>query len=773
MQLNLIFLENHAEKSRVTLDTGEHVIGRDSDCEVVVTGEAVSRRHARLTVAESGVYLQDLGSANGTFIDGRRAEGRVSLVPGQRVEMGFLLFEARWTPPGKPTGSHAIPEELLTGRKYEIGDVVATGGMGVIHRARDLRVRRAVAMKLMSDTMVITPAKRLRFLEEAQVTGQLEHPNIVPVYDLGIDETGQPFYTMKFVRGLTLKTVLDDILNLKADTITQFPLGRLLTIFQKACDAVAFAHSKGVIHRDLKPDNIMIGDFGEVLVMDWGLAKTLTSQPLPVEIESSRATADVAFQTRDGSVMGTPHFMSPEQANGLINQLDARTDIFMLGGVLYNILTLHPPFPGETGQEAIRKIRAGDITSPLSFAVPNRPIPESLAAVAMKALAMRPADRYPTVRALQKDIEAYQGGFATSAEEAGTFKQLWLLVKRRQFEFTLATGTILALLVVGGVSIVRIVASERVARESLQALLAAAPAYASEAESLIDDHRFNEALEKIATALDLTPGKAEWHVLKGHILESLLRLMEARDAYAQALKLDPGNVIARQNFDLCEKLLRDNVGRDELLPASLNELQDAMLRQQRSAEALAMVRRLGTDTQALYETWRTVLEREGLLDKTKTPPRLIVDDAGTFYLNLSRTKTDNIAALKDMPVRELHLAQTEVRDLSPLQGAPVTTLNLTGTPVSDLEPLRGLPLKVLVLAGCRNVADLTPLCDCRELETLILPPEPGNIECLRRLPKLAHVGLPQRTARPDARGRALLDETLTASEFWKQHDAHP
>ena len=275
MQLHLFF-ENDTEKSRLTLPEGEHVFGRDDACEIVIENDSVSRRHARLTVGESGVFLQDLGSANGTFVNGDRANGRIQLASGQQIQLGTVVFKVEWS--ASTESAHrevAAPEQVLQGRKYELGNVVALGGMGVVHRAQDLHVRRAVAIKTMSETTKVTPAKRLRFVEEAQVTGQLEHPNIVPVYDLGIDEAGKPFYAMKYVRGITLRTVLNDLLNLKSDAITQFPLGRLLTVFQKACDAVAFAHSKGVIHRDLKPDNIMIGDFGEVLVMDWGLSKRL------------------------------------------------------------------------------------------------------------------------------------------------------------------------------------------------------------------------------------------------------------------------------------------------------------------------------------------------------------------------------------------------------------------------------------------------------------------------------------------------------------------
>src|SRR5262249_29593447 len=158
------------------------------------------------------------------------------------------------------------------GPAYAIGREVARGGMGAIREAEHVSLRRKVAMKVMLSGKQASRDAALRFEREAQVLAQLEHPNIVPIHDLGIDEQGQVFYTMKFVKGVTLKNVLEEIKTSNAETISKYPLTNLLTIFQKVCDAVSFAHSKGVIHRDLKPENVMLGDFGEVLVMDWGLA---------------------------------------------------------------------------------------------------------------------------------------------------------------------------------------------------------------------------------------------------------------------------------------------------------------------------------------------------------------------------------------------------------------------------------------------------------------------------------------------------------------------
>ena len=284
-----------------------------------------------------------------------------------------------------------LPAEILREKKYDIGSMVARGGMGAILEAREAAIKRQVAMKVMLDTNDAGDISR--FIAEAQVTGQLEHPNIVPVHELGVDENGQPFYTMKMVRGVTLKNVVERLGTGDEAALHKYPLPALLTIFQKICDAIAFAHANGVIHRDLKPENVMIGEFGEVLVMDWGLAKRMKdgermkaeggrmkqSEPSAVGDENTNARSaqnassfsDVppsSFAgTLQGSIMGTPQYMSPEQAEGLITDMDARSDIFSLGGVLYAILTLRPPVEGKTLDEVLQKVIDGSITPPSAF----------------------------------------------------------------------------------------------------------------------------------------------------------------------------------------------------------------------------------------------------------------------------------------------------------------------------------------------------------------------------------------------------------------------
>jgi hypothetical protein len=282
-EIEIIVSKDGAELLRKTVRPGDYVIGREPECEVQVEVELVSRRHAQLTVNFDHVLVEDLGSSNGTFVNGKPVTEPTRLWPNQKIQIGAATIELRRVKSAPPPDvslapqtaavQRLLPEEFLREKKYDIGQVVAQGGMGAILNAQETTIERPVAMKVMLDGS--NPDDLTRFVAEAKITGQLEHPSIVPVYELSVDENGQPFYTMKMVRGITLRKVLELLAEGVPETVRKYPLPVLLTIFQKVCDAIAFAHSKGVLHRDLKPENIMLDDFGVVLVMDWGLAKRM------------------------------------------------------------------------------------------------------------------------------------------------------------------------------------------------------------------------------------------------------------------------------------------------------------------------------------------------------------------------------------------------------------------------------------------------------------------------------------------------------------------
>lgn len=358
---------------------------------------------------------------------------------------------------------------------YQLGREIATGGMGSVLEAEDQKLQRSVAIKVMLLEGNVDEVMRQRFIREAQVLALLAHPNIVPIYDI-VWEDGLPlFYSMKLVKGRTLSAILKDLRDGDADVLREYPLTHLLDIFRKVCDAIAFAHSMGVLHRDLKPENVMVGEFGEVLVMDWGLAK---SADLADTEYGTRETATVVSPWSDhlssvtlqGTVLGTPQYMSPEQASGRNDELDERSDIYTLGGMLYAILTLRPPVEGATPQEVLSKVTGGEIVAPSDLRttfrgkrqpfpkgevldakkfkplphLPGGSVPLSLSSVVMKALRLDKEQRYATVVDLGDEIEAYQSGFATSAEQAGAWKQIRLLMFRHKVVTALLTVLLLS-----------------------------------------------------------------------------------------------------------------------------------------------------------------------------------------------------------------------------------------------------------------------------------------------------------------------------------------
>jgi eukaryotic-like serine/threonine-protein kinase len=268
--------------------------------------------------------------------------------------------------------SDAMPESALAGDRYQLSGEIARGGMGAVLRGRDVELGRELAFKVLLEKYVTRPDIARRFVEEAQIGGQLQHPGVVPVYDIG-SFGERPFFTMKLVKGRTLASILGD----RTDPTQERP--RLLAIALQVAQTLAYAHAKGVIHRDLKPANIMVGAFGEVQVMDWGLAKVLAEGGIADEELASRAHRPVGLEptvirtarsgsagsagtdTEAGSLLGTPAYMPPEQANGFVEHLDRRSDVFGLGAILCEIVTAKPPYVGRSGEEVRRKAANGDL----------------------------------------------------------------------------------------------------------------------------------------------------------------------------------------------------------------------------------------------------------------------------------------------------------------------------------------------------------------------------------------------------------------------------
>ena len=441
-------------------------------------------------------------------------------------------------------GSAELEPELEDGRdagRYEERGEIGRGGMGTVFRVWDRDLRRELAMKVLRgkrfpDRIGASSAALRRFLEEAQITGQLEHPGVVAVHELGLDRSGQIYFTMPLVRGQRLV----DVFRLVRDGSEEWNRHRALDALLRACEAVAFAHAHGVIHRDLKPENVMVGRFGEVQVMDWGLAKVLDraeSATLHTPVgEAEHTTA----RTLAGTVIGTPAYMPPEQAEGQLDDVGTAADVYAAGAMLYQLLAGHPPYVPPDGKAAPRRVLLAVLAgppTPLHKTAPGTP-PE-LAAICERAMARDPQARYPSMAELRDDLRAYLENRVVRAYKTGALAEFRSWV-RRNFAFASALAATL-LAVVGGLLAVWRVSAVKNQELTLSNAEARSSSYranlvAAESHLRLREHASARSL------LEVCPEEHrawEWHQLLRRTRGGTLRVRDDLGAAVMAADYSP------------------------------------------------------------------------------------------------------------------------------------------------------------------------------------------------------------------------------------------
>jgi tetratricopeptide (TPR) repeat protein len=499
-----------------------------------------------------------------------------------------------------------IPTTERVAGGYELIEEIGHGGMGVVYRAHDTALDREVAVKLLSGRLLADPAAAERFVNEAHITGKLQHPGIPAVHQVGTLADGRPFLAMKLINGSTLEAILKQRRDLLAER------GRMLTIFEDVCQAVGYAHAHRVIHRDLKPANVMVGAFGEVQVMDWGLAKVL-GEPTPVtaqaletaetRLSEFNATPVPGSHTKAGSMVGTPAFIAPEQALGEIGRVNERSDVFGLGAVLAVILTGQPPYVGETFESLRVQAVRGNLQACFARLDGSGATPEFVA-LCKQCLAFDPADRPADAGAVAQTVAGLRAAADERARRAELEQvrmegeQATVLARaaeqRKRRRLVIGAAAVLALAVVGGLTAVL-----AVERQDNAALAVNNKALANqEAEA---QERFETALKAIAA---LHTGVSEDFLLKNAKFKELRTklLKEAANFYTKLEKLLTGKTDARSR-----KLLADSYFQLGELTWKIGDHKEALAVHRK---ALALRRELaelpGADVEARLDVARSL-----------------------------------------------------------------------------------------------------------------------------------------------------------------------
>jgi|GEM_PF-891106 len=671
-------------------------------------------------------------------------------------------------------------------KRYSPNKKLNEGGMKAIWEVDDHRTARKVAMALIQDSRIASQDDIDSFLYEARLTANLQHPNIVPIYDIAVDESGNPYFTMKALKGETLGEILQQMRAGNTGYRQLYTHTRLLGIFLKVCNAIDYAHSKGVIHLDLKPSNIIVGDFGEVHVLDWGLSTLIThlneydGEPVSwhsmddVVLEDGQTLTrylESAAQSRErrNVVGGTPGYMSPEQAQGSPADIAFQTDVYMLGALLYELLTYQCPIVGDTVKDTLHKTVRGEIQDPAKR-VPKLRIPAALSAIAMQALQTDPADRYPSVTALIRDLHKYQDGFATTAENPTFMTHLALLVKRHKLPVTIIAASAAVIAVILSNSFSKIKASEQVAIAARDlateqfAILQEKNAYiANTAQQVAPDYlnlmtraerayEFAAAEQALDTGLAFDPSLEQGWLRKGRILLAQQRFAEAwtilSGSHGHPVAQDPALQLAEKYKDappipaaqipqLASDFRHLNMAAE--LPRLFYHLNQATFDPDTHFPALAdSLKLLNPKVEQLHFTWAPAEPKGWNIDISNNPD---LDDISPLCgldivkLAAGHIGTPDLKLLTENSIRELRLTNVALNHLFQLdQFAGLEVLDISRTHIRNLGNIVKYPkLSALDISGIDGLAISQQLIWNRNLKVLTVSSEFRNDPTIRLL----------------------------------------
>ncbi|WDE96443.1 serine/threonine-protein kinase [Lentisphaera profundi] len=659
------------------------------------------------------------------------------------------------------------------------------GGMKLIESFEDQVSGRRVAKARIKNCQ--SAADIDNFIREARLTAMLEHPNIVPLYDIGLGEDGFPYFTMKQLGGKNLQQILEEYRDKKGRQ--DFTLNRRLDIFLKICDAVAYAHSMGVVHLDIKPANIQINEYGEVLLCDWGLARDLDRKGACETLELRKEEFDLLPEVPvsiDQRIKGTPGFMAPEQIDSKsFGKRSVHTDVYSLGAVLYSLLVLEAPFAGDSVKDAIIHTLVGKLLPPMELK-PDLRVPSALNAVVLKAMSPSKENRYQSADEFANEIRSWLGGFATSAEEAGFVRNMSLVFKRHKTEAFYSLVFLIVAVLIAGIAFQRVnqekeraqqsEESEKMARQRVedseqklsltvddlelerarkeQISLKASNNFYSTAMNSIRNEQYTRAMTMIDDILALNPLNQKALLEKGRLLIGQLRFHEAVITLKKYQKQKA--ILPLMDFAKKYRLIKPENGLLEIdiFLIFLNDVKEVPIKF--NWHIHKMVIKWVTNNYPLemrIELARRIISADGR-------HRFIVKNVDQGYtLDISDHEgLQDIAILSNLPLLELDMSKTAVRDLSALRGMQLNVLNLSDTYVSELSSLKKADLEELDLRGSHVtkindlnlkrlkliylnefIVSLSPLASALALEEIYLPKAYDNEGQLKHIPETVKI----------------------------------